>query len=109
MIYEYECTCGKRWDVWKPASEFDTSEPCECGRPGRRLITGGSGFMGAKVEDAMYDHAFGQVIKSSQQRREIAKARGMIEVGTESPETIHREMERTNREIRERRYDEALK
>lgn len=40
---------------------------------------------GTKVEDAHYHHGLGQVVKSTQHAREIAKSKGLIEVGNESP------------------------
>lgn len=110
MIYEYECdACRKRWDVWKPVAEFNTLETCECGGPGRRRITGGAGFIGAKVEDAAWHPALGQVVRNTSHARALAKERGMIEVGNESPDKIDREMTATREAIRERRYDEALR
>jgi putative FmdB family regulatory protein len=106
MIYEYVCTeCKKFFDVFKPVAEFDSPEFCSCGLKAKRLISGGSGFIGAKVEDAVFDPAFGKVIRNSQHRRDEAKARGWIEVGTENPDKINSAMDKTREENRINRWE----
>lgn len=107
MIYEYECPCGKKFERWLPVAMFDDPQHCECGQLGRRLITGGSGFMGEKVEDAQFNPGLGCVTRSAKHRKEIAKRKGLEEVGTESPDKIHSKSDRDREEIRQRRWDEV--
>ena len=109
MLYEYVChACSHSWDVYKPAAEFDSPEACVvCGTPGTRQITGGSGFMGAKVEYAEYNPGLGCVTKSAEHRRQIAKARGLEEIGNESPDRVQSELNRDKEKARQRSWDEV--
>lgn len=111
MIYEYVCEkCNRQWDVYKPVSRMQEDESCEaCGSAGRRLITGGSGFMGEKVEHASFDPAFGCVVKGSSHRRSLAKERGMIEIGNESPDSIAKTLDAQREAKRLASYEECLR
>jgi len=64
-------------------------------------------FIGASVEDATYNPAFGQVVKNSRQAREIAKEKGLIEIGTEKPETIHKHFDSQREEKLKKSWDEV--
>jgi len=94
MIYPYECNkCGNTFDVYKRISEIDNIETCpscesECDSSCRRIAAGF--FNGEKQEDAYYNPALGQVVKSTKHARQIAKQKGFIEIGTETPDTIHK-------------------
>jgi len=65
--------------------------------------------VGAKVEHAEWNPGLGCITKSKRHREEIARQRGLIEVGSESPESIRQHYERERREKREASYDQALK
>ena len=75
------------FDVIKNAKYYDTEEKCStCGEVAVRIFKPKIHLSGTKVEDAYYNPAFGQVIKSSQQAKEKAKELGMVEVGNERVE-----------------------
>jgi len=86
MVYEYECNrCGKREDVCKSVKDFERVEKCEeCASPMRVCLSAGY-FSGEKVQDAYFNHGLGQVVSSDQEAKQIAKDRGLIEIGNETP------------------------
>lgn len=57
----------------------------------RRLYSANIHLMHTKVQDAEFNPGLGTVTKSRQHREEIAKERGLIEVGSESAESLARE------------------
>ena len=61
--------------------------------------------IGAKVENAEYNPAFGQVVKNKNHRNELAKQRGLIEIGNEKPSTLHKHAENTKLENAKRRWE----
>lgn len=94
MIYEYECEeCNIKRDVIKPVREYNTPEKCfECGKGMRKLIS-----ISRPIVDSMqpeYYHSLGTVVKSKRHRRELMKARGLVEVGSEKPNTVHSSMDK---------------
>lgn len=110
MRYPYRCLkCRHEWDVIKHHSRIDERETCpECGsQPAQRYIASGF-FYGEKVEDAEYNPAFGQVVRNKAHRRELAKQRGMVEIGNESPEAIHRHFDQERESRAKRRYDDLV-
>lgn len=94
MIYEYQCAdCGHRFDVVKPVKDFDLKHSCsmcECEET-HVVISSKIYHIGAKVQDAEFNHGLGCVVKSKNEREEIAKQKGLIEVGNESPDTLFKE------------------
>ncbi len=108
MIYEYKCSCGEAFDVYKPVAEFDSPEMCKaCGQVAERQITGGAGFMGAKVEYAEYNPGLGCVTKSAEHRRLVAKAKGLEEIGNETPSNIQSSYDALRAEKHKRSWDEV--
>lgn len=93
--YPYECpACQFEFEVVKPVADIDQQETClKCGAVSNRYI-GRTHFYGASDwKGAEFDPSLGCVVRSNKHRRELAKRRGMVEIGNEKPETIHREME----------------
>lgn len=93
MIYEYKChQCGKSEDIVKSVKEMDREEICsECSLAMERAFFPQKlQFMHTSVQSAEFNPAFGQVIHSRQERDELAKRRGMIEVGNETPEALQK-------------------
>lgn len=84
MIYEQECTsCGNKFEVVKPASEYDTIEICKCGAEAKRVpFPRKIHLSNTAVQSPYFNHALGQVCTDNEARK-IAKERGMIEVGNE--------------------------
>lgn len=110
MLYEYFCNrCNLVTTLYRPAEEYD--HPAICGHcqsaDTRLMISGGLGFFGTKIEDAEYNPGLGCITKSKRHRDEIAKRKGLIEIGNENPHTLIRD-EVTNREReRERSWQDC--
>lgn len=109
MIYEYRCETHGVFEVVKPMAEAHTDECCPtCQAPATRLWANRGGFTGEKVEHAEWNPALGCVTKNRKHAKQIADARGLVEIGTEKADTVHREMTALNESRRQARYDEAL-
>jgi len=94
-IYPYECSCGENFETWLKISELDAIEihspTCDnILSKSNRKIGLGQTFINEAVEDAEYCEALGQVVKNRNHRRQIAKQKGLIEIGTEPAENIHK-------------------
>jgi len=110
MIYEYKCDeCGHRFDVVKPIKDFDLKHTCsECDCEDTSIVISSKiHHIGAKVQNAEFNPGLGCVTKSKQDRQEIAKQRGLIEVGNEKPDTLHQESV-IKREIQKQKEWDAL-
>lgn len=91
MRYPYYCVkCDIETEVEKPLAEIDRREECNCGHPMARCISEHVSFKGEKVEDNQtYFHpALGCEVRSQSHARQIAKSRGLVEVGNESQEHL---------------------
>lgn len=106
MLYPYHCGgCDKSTDIVKPASEATREEPCpSCGTVLTRIWTGFQ-IVGAKVEDREYNLGLGCVTKGKRHREEIAKQKGLIEIGSETPTTLHKESVVKRAKEREKEWD----
>jgi len=89
MNYPYVCkACKNEWDVSKRLKDIDNIELCPiCKEEGKRVLAAGY-FTNEKVEDAEFCPALGQVVKSKKHRLQIAKDRGLEEVGNENVAAI---------------------
>jgi hypothetical protein len=68
----------------KSVREMDNNEFCEsCGAPAERQFTPRVHIKGAKVEHPEYNPALGCVVKNSKHRAELAKRKGLVEVGND--------------------------
>jgi ssDNA-binding Zn-finger/Zn-ribbon topoisomerase 1 len=92
MIYPYKCNSGHTWEVIKSVKQIDNEEKCpDCGTIGERYISQSQSFSGADDWDtAHYSHALGKVVRNNKEERRLASAKGLIEVGNEKPEKIHK-------------------
>lgn len=108
MIYPYRCpSCSNTFDVVKSVKEIDNPETCpKCNQPAERYIAR-THFYGAKVEDAEYNPAFGCITKSARHRKQLAKDRGMEEIGNESPERMHKHFETQKEQELEKAWDKV--
>lgn len=91
--YDYEChNCKHEFEVIKSISRIDDIESCSsCGKTDTRRIIFRFHFYGASDWDkGEYNPAFGKFIRNARHRKEEAKRRGMIEVGNEDVEKIHK-------------------
>lgn len=88
MVYEYSCnSCETRIDIVKPVADFDRIEKCEkCSDTMTRAISASKiHLFGTKVQESRWSPAFGRVVKGDKHEREIAKSKGAIEIGSETP------------------------
>jgi len=112
--YEYVCCdCRHHFDVIKMVSEIDRLEECpECCafcNPHCRQITLPNLDRSAAADwnNPHFSPALGCKVKGDREARQIAKRRGLEEVGTEAPEKIHAKFERDRQERTERRWADA--
>jgi len=90
MIYDFHCSaCDTNFDIWKPATEFTRQAACECGGLANLVIHAPRGFINEKVEHAEYNPGLGCVVKNRAHRAQIAKAKGLVEVGNETTDTLN--------------------
>lgn len=92
-VYDYECQqCSNTFDVAKALADLNRSEACpECTSHQTSRVISRTHFYGASDWDkAEYNPAFGKVIRNKIHRAKEAKERGMIEVGDEPVEKIHK-------------------
>lgn len=114
MIYAYHCdVCGRSFDVIKPVAEYQSPEFCPekaCGAPARREFVPRKTYLyGTAVQEAEYNPGLGCVTYSKQHRAEIAKHRGLEEIGNEKPESIHKHFDTRRAEARERGWAETTR
>ena len=112
-IYEYRCSdCQADWDVVKSMSQLERKETCPaCGRENgckSRLPPRGTSFSGASDWNTQhFSPALGRVVKNHRHARQVAKEKGMIEVGNESPDKIHKHFDDQRQETRKKRWESA--
>lgn len=85
MIYEYRCFgCKKAFDVIKPVKDYDKEEICtSCGAVADRVPFPRRTYLsGTAVQEKYFNHALGQVC-TDREAKQMAKERGMIEIGNE--------------------------
>ena len=114
MTYDYKCPgCGHRFDVIKSVKDIDVNETCpKCGEFAERsFLPERVHFTKTKVQHAEYNPGLGMVVKDARHRSEIAKRKGLVEVGNDyrTPENIHKETEAAREAKREAGYQQALK
>jgi len=114
MIYPYNCpACNSNFDVIKRISEIDNVEKCpNCDNivtKENRKIAATQFFYGAKVEHDEWCPGLGCVVKNSAHRRQIAKSRGLEEVGTEPVEKLINRAEKLREENAKAKYAEFFK
>ncbi len=93
----------------KPVKDFDLKHECsECGCEETTVVISSKiHHIGAKVQSSEFNHGLGCVVHSKKEREEIAKQRGLIEVGNEKPNTLHQESV-VKREIEKQKEWDAL-
>lgn len=99
MIYPYFCEkCDNEFEIIKSVRNIDDVEKCpDCGNIGERTIAKEQAFSKSSAGDwntSHYNPAFGKWMKSNSEAKSEAKRKGLIEVGTEPPENIHKHFEK---------------
>ncbi len=85
MTYEYLCEeCGVLTDIIKSVSDLDRVETCAyCSKHLARQFSPHVHFIGTSVQSAEYNYGLGFVVKNKRHREELAKQKGLIEVGSD--------------------------
>jgi len=98
MIYEYECPdCDTRFEKVKHHSKSKEPENCiKCDTLAHRVM---SLVRLTKVEKHEYNPGLGCVTKGKKHREEICKRRGLVEVGNEAKDNIHKDMAEQNKRV----------
>lgn len=107
--YEYSCEkCEKVFEVVKSIKLYQELDPCpDCGNMGVRKVSCNISFVGTKIEDAEYNPGLGCITKSKRHRDEIAKSKGLTEIGNENINKIQDKFDKDRAEKIKRRWDEA--
>jgi hypothetical protein len=109
MIYVYTCpTCKKNIDVVKGVAEIDREELCECGAVLERLISRTFFYGADDWHGDEYHPGLGCVVKSRKHANQIARARGLEELGTEPLDKIH-SAEENSKALKEKAWQEEAK
>jgi putative FmdB family regulatory protein len=108
-IYDYHCEkCDEDYEIVKSIKEYDGKDQCpQCGNIGKRILSCQIQFMGTKIENAEYNPGLGCITKGKRHRDEIAKSRGLIEIGNECPEKIEKSYKAKREEKRKKAWDEV--
>ena len=112
--YAWKCTdpgCGSHWDVVSTVADRDSPSPCPaCSASGARQITipnidktAAGGW-----NQQSFNPGLGCWTKNQKHASQIAKERGLIEVGNEPPENMIKAAERQREETRQARWDDAM-
>ena len=111
--YPYKCpSCNKSHDIIKKIADIDIIEKCsscqtEMG-PKCRLVTGGE-FMYAAVEESEYNVGLGCVTHGRKHRAQIARDRGLEEIGnSEDPRKTWDRLEKDREQKTKRGWDEIF-
>jgi len=86
VIYEYFCDgCGKKYDVVKPVSQYNTQELCPLSgvTMTKAVVPARIHLYNTSVSEKKFNPALGRAVTDTEARQE-AKARGWEEVGNES-------------------------
>lgn len=85
MNYPYHCPkCEYSLEIIKRLNQLDQTEPCmRCGTPMERRVSPQIAFKDTGVQEAYYHPALGVVVKGDQHAKQLARERGLIEVGNE--------------------------
>lgn len=111
MTYVYHCRkCGQSFDVIKSVRDMEVSENCiYCGEfADRQFVPSKIHLMHTKVEHPEYNPGLGCIVRNKDHRAQIAKERGLIEVGNESSENWGKKLAKEKEEKQEKAYEEAF-
>ena len=107
MRYPYRCPdCNAEFDVIKSVADIDLVEKCsKCGTEAVRYIAQTHFYGASDWDKAEYNPAFGQVVRNGNHRKELAKRRGMEEIGNESVDNIHKRYDAQREQKRKDRWE----
>lgn len=106
--YDYQCGCGNRFTVCKTISDIERLESCEsCGMilDGSHRLISRVYFSGEKPHEAYFCPGLGTVVKSKEHRRQLAKQKGLEELGNEPVENLEKIFEGDRQRRAQARWD----
>lgn len=109
-LYDYYCKkCDLEFEVINSMKDYNPKEKCQaCGEPAERIFKYCKfHFTGTKIEDAEFNVGLGQITKSKRHRDELAKKLGVVEVGNEKPESIHKHFDSEREKKIKKSWDEV--
>ncbi len=110
-VYPFYCQkCDEEFESVESIKTYDGDGECPtCQTVSRERVfkAGGIYFLGTSVESAEYNPALGQVVKNSKHRNEIAKQKGLIEIGNEKPEAIHKHYDNQRADKLKKSWDDV--
>lgn len=109
MNYPYECPELHQFEVVKSVRNIDDPENCPtCGKLSTRYIAL-SHFYGASDWDKQeYNPGLGMVTRNSKHRAREAKARGLIEIGSEDCDKICNAQDKKLEDADNERHEKAM-
>lgn len=108
--YDYNCEkCDTPFEITESIKTYDGRGQCPtCGNVSvERIFSHKVYFVGSAVQHAEYNPAFGQVVKNKQHRDELARRKGLVEIGNEKTESIHKHYEQAREERLKKSWDEV--
>jgi putative FmdB family regulatory protein len=110
-VYDYACECGIEFDLIKKMSDHTKTALCSCGKSAERVFNKGTFFFIGESDwnNQTYNHGLGCKTRSDAHARQIAKERGLVEVGNENPTAIGDTMEKDQEKKRSDSYDDILR
>jgi predicted nucleic acid-binding Zn ribbon protein len=112
VVYQYRCDpCANVFDVVKRAAAMTDPEFCsQCGKEAvREFVPSRVYFNGTSVQHAEFNPGLGCVTRNSNDRKEIAKRKGVEEIGNEPTDKIHKHFDQAREDNRERAWAELDK
>lgn len=77
-----------------------------CGKKAKKIFSSQIHFIGTKIENAEFNVGLGAITKSKRHREELAKRKGLIELGNEKPETVHKVFDTQREDKRKKSWEE---
>lgn len=120
LRYPFRCKdCGSEFDLIMRVSDYEKLQTAESGKritactnckgPAQRFYTPHEVCGADDWNNQTWNQGLGCYTKSNKHARDIAKSKGLIEVGNEKTDTIHKEFDTKREEKRQERWDNALK
>lgn len=113
MIYEYQCQkCDHTFDIVKKVADIDNPEVCEkCNSDAIRLFRPRIYLNNTSVQHAEYNPGLGCVVRNRDHAKEIAKQKGMVEIGNDfaSGHKMQKGYDNEREEKFNKSYDDTFK
>lgn len=111
MVYEFRCAkCDFLFDVVRSVSEFSRSAQCtQCGNMAELQVSRNKNLFSVSgiPESPEFNPGLGCVVKSGRERKELAKRKGLIEVGTEKVESVHAHFDNAREERLKKSWEDV--